>query len=304
MIKNILLPLTGTDSDSRAAVMALKAATLFSGRVHAVHFRPGPGQLVQAAAIGQCGSGLGTVELIHALEKAAQDRARAARASFDTLLAPNGVEHYREVEGDEVEGAISQGRFHDLVVLGRPTGRGKYTPGEIGHILVSCGRPVVLAPEGVVIKLSRKEVASALEGESLAGSLPAQVSPSDLAGSVAIAWKETAEAARAVTAAMPFLMKADKVVVLAGEENDAGNAAESAQYLATQLGAHGIGASAESVALHGKPAAAVVLERAAAHGAGLLVMGGYGHSRRREWVFGGFTREVLRNSQLPVLLFH
>jgi nucleotide-binding universal stress UspA family protein len=276
MIKNILVPLTGSSSDAPALKTALAAAEAFSARLQAVHFRPGPGQIVQAAALGQFGSNLGTVELIHALQKTAAERSIAARATYEGQRA-GAMADFSDTEGDEVERVISEGRDHDLVVLGRGEKTGKYTPAEIGHILVSCGRPILLAPA--------EPSANLLQG-------------------VAIAWKETAEAARAVTAAMPFLAKAGRVTVLSGAEEESGVADKSASYLATQLTAHGIAAEAEAIALGGKPAHTAVLERAGALGAGLLVMGGYGHSRRREWVFGGFTREVLREARLPVLLVH
>jgi nucleotide-binding universal stress UspA family protein len=281
MIKNILVPVTGSASDEPALTMALRAAQLFSGRLHAVHFSPGPGQIVQAAAVGQFSSGLGTVELIKSLQKAAEEQARAARASFDAVgrSLPGGGDmgDYRDVEGDEVERVITEGRFHDLVVLGRAVKAGKYSPSEIGHILISVGRPILLAPAAARAEPTEK---------------------------VVIAWKETAEAARAVTAAMPFLEKASRVFVLAGEEDESGTARQSAERLATLLEGHGIAAAAEPVALKGRSAADAVLERAGTLDAGLLVMGGYGHSRRREWVFGGFTRHVLQQSQMPVLLFH
>lgn len=65
---------------------------------------------------------------------------------------------------------------------------------------------------------------------------------------------------------------------------------------------HGVAVRPERVAGSDAGAGEVLLERAAAHGAGLLVMGAYGHSRLREFVLGGATREVLRAATLPVLL--
>jgi nucleotide-binding universal stress UspA family protein len=151
-------------------------------------------------------------------------------------------------------------------------------PPETGSILTGCGRPILLVPPAI---------------------------PEDFSGTVAIAWKETAEAARAVTAAMPILKKASRIVVLsANESGEAAQAEASAVCLADQLRWHGVKVQAHQVPLDMLAPAEAVLAVAADMGAALVVMGGYGHSRAIEFVLGGFTRYALGHTQLPILLAH
>ena len=142
------------------------------------------------------------------------------------------------------------------------------------------------------------------EGRPLVLLAPKQA-PENLAPTIAIAWKDTAEAARAVTAAMPLLMKADKVLILAAEESGGSTASlESAKRLVQQMRWHGISAEAHHVSPAGRSVADAIAHIAQERKADLLVMGAYGHSRFRELVLGGVTRDVLRECRLPVLLFH
>jgi nucleotide-binding universal stress UspA family protein len=118
---------------------------------------------------------------------------------------------------------------------------------------------------------------------------------------IAIAWKPTPQAARAVAAAMPFLARAKEVVVITVEEPEAGS--HEADRLVRNLAWHGIAATTASLK-PGPTGAGATLLAAARDRADLLVMGGYGHSRLREWVFGGFTQLVLADAPLPVLIAH
>src|SRR5262249_4575999 len=101
----------------------------------------------------------------------------------------------REIQGDAQKETLSEARYHDLIVLGRTSeARG------FGAMVIGCGRPVLIAP---------------------------REAPENLAPTIAFAWKETAEAARALTAAMPLLRKADKIVVLSAEEGKGRAATEA-----------------------------------------------------------------------------
>jgi nucleotide-binding universal stress UspA family protein len=101
--------------------------------------------------------------------------------------------------------------------------------------------------------------------------------------------------------AMPFLARAKEVVVLTVNERPDEHA--TTDRLVRGLGWHGLTARAEQ--LHpGAEGAVATLLAAAKDRADLLVMGGYGHTRLREWVFGGFTQQVLDAAPLPVLIAH
>jgi len=186
---------------------------------------------------------------------------------------------WRELSGDEVEITITEARYHDLVVLGRPPQATALSLNGIGAVLVGSGRPLLLAPDRI---------------------------PENLAPTVAIAWKDRPEAARAITAAAPLLAKAQKILVLSADEEDekCSTRVASAERIAARFRRHGSTSEARLVVPAGRTVPAAIVETATASGADVLVMGGYGHSRLRELVFGGFTRHVLSASPLPVFLFH
>ena len=114
---------------------------------------------------------------------------------------------------------------------------------------------------------------------------------------VLCAWNGSREAARAVKDAMPFLAKAARVTLVGIGEFWGPSLAD----VAAMLGRHGV--SAETLSLEGGDDAAALLQKTAAErSCDLMVMGAYGHSRMRELVMGGATRDVIREAALPVLL--
>jgi nucleotide-binding universal stress UspA family protein len=122
---------------------------------------------------------------------------------------------------------------------------------------------------------------------------------------IAVAWKGTPEAARALTAAMPLLMKARRVDILVADESDsAAQCLDCSEHITQHLRWHGVDAHAHFVLPAGRSVAKAVTETAKGFGADLLVMGAYGHSRLREFVFGGFTKEILAGVDIPVFLLH
>jgi nucleotide-binding universal stress UspA family protein len=121
---------------------------------------------------------------------------------------------------------------------------------------------------------------------------------------VAIAWKNTAEASRAVTAAMPLLEQAERLIVITVREGPQDHHAASAEAVASQLRWHGRAAEVRVIDAADRYVPDVLLEGARAAGADLLVMGAYSRSRLRETVFGGVTAHVLKGVELPALMAH
>jgi nucleotide-binding universal stress UspA family protein len=120
---------------------------------------------------------------------------------------------------------------------------------------------------------------------------------------VGIAWKDTREAAGAVRAAMPFLRAAAQVIVFIVPERS-GDADKSHLRLVKMLRWHNPNISIQSLSDAERTPVELLLEAAVKANCGLLVMGGYGHGRLREAVFGGFTRAMLEAAPLPVLMAH
>jgi nucleotide-binding universal stress UspA family protein len=199
------------------------------------------------------------------------------------MTEPGPQASWSSVNEVAVEFAFAQQALYaDLLVMGQhdandPQAR-EVPPDLVSSTLVTSGKPALVLP--------------------YATELP------DRFDTVAIAWKPTREAARAVCGAMPLLQRAGQVVVLSwGEEEQfiTGSPLDLARFLS----AHGVQARLQpqgpkETARIGE----MLLSRACDVSADLLVMGCYGHSRGREWLLGGATRTVLESMTLPVLMAH
>lgn len=120
-----------------------------------------------------------------------------------------------------------------------------------------------------------------------------------------IAWDGGAPAARAAHDALPLLRGAESVeIVTVDGDTDAQRVENSGMALETALTRHGLKARFHVIPSGGIDAANALLSHASDAGADILVMGGYGHSRLREFVLGGATRELLASMTLPVLMAH
>ena len=291
MYKHILVPLTGFENDRRALEAAFLAGWPFDAHIEAFRVHPEPMQIIAGAAIRQFASRSGNQELIHALQREAQHHSAFAKSSFETFArerlsahafgtAAGGVTaSWKQIEGDPIHDTIAEARFYELVVLARAPQHGQFSKDAIGHILVGCGRPVLLVPNSDIAAIGH---------------------------SVAIAWKESAEAARALTGAMPLLLRAKNVFVFSVDEtgHQSEQLAGSAERLVSQLARHGLAAEAHVLAAQPHVAAETLAREALKLGADLLVAGAYSHGRVRELVFGGFTRQILAACELPIFLMH
>lgn len=168
-----------------------------------------------------------------------------------------------------------QARASDVVVVGR-RGVPDPEPGFLdvlpGPFVVEAGRPVLVAPPGI---------------ESLR------------IGRVVVAWKDTLEARRAVLHSLPFLERSDQILVVAVGPEAAGDGLED---VAAYLARHGLAVTPHRLGSDAAGAGEAILGFVAREDADLLVMGAYGHSRLREWMFGGVTRDVLWNTPVCCLM--
>jgi nucleotide-binding universal stress UspA family protein len=173
-----------------------------------------------------------------------------------------------------------QARAADLIVTGptRPFSLFEtQTRVNIGSLAMAAGRPVLVVPPNA-------------EALSLRH--------------VLVAWKDTREARRALTDALPLLLEAEKVVVLAVSEGEALAAAQAGvEDVARWLSRHGVRAVPEALAAD-TDEDIVLAEEIAGRAPDLVVAGAYGHSRLNEWAFGGITRDLLLRSGTCVLLSH
>jgi nucleotide-binding universal stress UspA family protein len=291
-MKTIFAHMNGTAIDETVLAGAFRLARRLGAHVEGVRVHPDPAAMAIDASIADMGTATMIAEVLKGLEKRDKDRTNAARATFQAFCQREAIPVTRdpthsgvsgswyECEGDAVEQTIACGRLHDLVVLesdGKDTS--EFIAEDIGTILVALGRPVLLLPERPVAELGR---------------------------AIAVAWKDAPEAARALTASAPILAKADRVVILGVGEDEAAHEADKARVeaVAANLRWSGVTAEARYLTLGSQIVPDALFAAARAEGADMMVMGGYGHSRLREWVFGGVTRRVLEDTPMPVLLFH
>lgn len=121
---------------------------------------------------------------------------------------------------------------------------------------------------------------------------------------VGIAWDGSRSAARALRDALPFLRDAEAVTVISVNEDRQAAGEASSDHVASHLARRGIKSHVERLTGDRDSIQGIVLSVATDNNIGLLVMGGYGHSRLKEWVLGGVTREIFDSTTVPVLMSH
>ncbi|MBU2582744.1 MAG: universal stress protein [Alphaproteobacteria bacterium] len=223
--------------------------------------------------------------VIQEMIRAAQEAEAELRDQFiETTRQQPFVSEWVSVRGfagDLVGAVLEHARSADLIVAGQ-----RDPDWELGPVLdfperlaLESGRPVYLVPRDRAAPDSYK--------------------------SIAIAWNGSREAARAVYDAFPFLVSADNVSILTitadGKPMDEGTPAEA---LAATLARHGINATITPLQTSNAGVSRTIVNEATRLEADLLVMGAYGHSRLREFVFGGVTRDLTNACPIPLIISH
>lgn len=128
--------------------------------------------------------------------------------------------------------------------------------------------------------------------------------PRDSLGLVVLAWDNSRSAARALADALPLLVKAREVRVFTVVNDKPLACAGAGRDAVRHLLAHGVKAVVDEVDGQGRPIGQVLDAYVGEHHADLLVMGGYGRSRVREFILGGATEHMLSGSRAPLFLSH
>jgi nucleotide-binding universal stress UspA family protein len=182
--------------------------------------------------------------------------------------------------GEAGQMLASQAHYADIVIIGINGGGPDYMQrGLFEAVLFYSGRPIILVPEAV-----RRH---------------------GMPRTILIAWCPGREATRALHDALPLLKAADAVhlvVVDEGASFAAYREEEPGVDIGRHLARHGVNVEVRHVPSGRSGTASVILDEARYCGADLIVMGGYGHSRMREWILGGATRDILTMTKLPVLM--
>jgi nucleotide-binding universal stress UspA family protein len=200
-----------------------------------------------------------------------------AETTFRVVTGNRTRTEWRTSEGDASAFLVQQARAADIVVVGQ-RGRKDVVDGRLGvspgDIAMRSGRPVLFVPPSV----------TSLKAEH-----------------VIVGWKDTREARRAIWDSLPFLKLAEKVLVASiGPGADD----QGAEDVADHLCRHGLSCN---TIIRADPEATVadqILKIAERVGADLLVTGAYAHSRVRQWILGGVTRDLLEGSPICCLMSH
>lgn len=288
MFKKILVPIIGAKQDAVALTAAFAAAKPFNAHIEALFVHPDPREAVPYVGMPV------SPEVIQEIVDSAQEIADAASKTAQMMLAKAAmdagakrVDHpvtasqfvtwsFREIEGHFISRVAEEARLSDLVVFGPSTlNSGPDVSGAFVETLTRTERPVLLATDAPARALTNK---------------------------IVIGYDGGAAAAHAMSAALPFLNMADDVELLAVQEAplQPHRLDEAVEYLAL----HGVSAESRVIDRGEHSPGEALLDAAVKSGASMLVIGGYGHSRMMETIFGGTTVHLMAHRALPLFMVH
>jgi nucleotide-binding universal stress UspA family protein len=276
MIKDIVVNLSVGKGANPAADYAISVATEFEAHLAGLAF-------VYDPAFPVSGAGYIPPEVIETQER---ESAAAAKTTSDRFLAAAkraGVTAEALTLSASFAGVGDQfgriARRYDLAIVGQAEqGSSAVADVIIQAALFDTGRPVIVVPyiQKAPLKLDR----------------------------IIVCWDGSRAAARAIADAMPLLERSRRVeVVIVSNERGKQDEIEGAD-MGAHLARHGLNVEVKRTVLGDLDVADVILSHAADTGSDFIVMGGYGHSRLREFVLGGVTRTILRSMTAPVLMSH
>jgi nucleotide-binding universal stress UspA family protein len=276
VIKDIVVNLGIGERTNIASDYAVSVAATFDAHLVGIAFRYDPIAPISSA-------GYVPADAIEIQERESQAAAQAAVDHFTAASKRAGVAAEPRTLSANTGGVGTQfgriARRFDLAIVGQAEPETSGVEEIVAEgALFEGGRPVIVVPyvQKAPLKLDR----------------------------VMVCWDGSRAAARAIADAMPLLERAGRAeVVIVTNERGKQDEIEGAD-MGEHLARHGVKVEIKRAALGDIDVADVILSHAADAGSDLIVMGGYGHSRLREFVLGGVTRTVLHSMTLPVLMSH
>jgi nucleotide-binding universal stress UspA family protein len=283
MIKTILIPATGQTFDDAVIETALRVAQVTTAHIELCYLRTPSWEVMDTPDYNAWAVGAAVAPALAQLDTRIEQECGQARTRFAEICRRKGVAVVKHAsvatcftaswsEADEQRDTLASHAHHaDLIVVGRPGRSNGLTRAQVDAILSESGRPLLIA---------------------------GSIARSSISGTVFVCWKETPESARAISAALPLLQAAQRVVIAhVSEAADPMPLGGVVRYLER----HGIAAEARLLPRRGS-VVDTLSAAADAHQADLVVLGAFGHSRARERVFGGCTRGFLDDARVPVLM--
>jgi nucleotide-binding universal stress UspA family protein len=273
MIKDIVVPLSVAGTRDFAADYALSVAGAFNAHVTGIAFAYEP--VLPGNVMGGIPASLiesSRAESRNAAKAAAERFEKAAEVSVETRIVDATL-----VAAADLFGRIAR-RFDVSVVAQAEPGRAGAQDLMIEAALFQSGRPVIVVPyiHRGALALDR----------------------------VMVGWDGSRTAARAIGDAMPLLGRAKAVEIVIVATDRAKSDEITGAAIARHLARHGLSVDVKRIVASDTDVANTILSHAADSGTDFIVMGGYGHSRLREWVLGGATRGILESMTVPVLMSH
>ena len=276
MIKDIVVNLSVNGANDVAGDYAVSVASSFKAYLAGIAFNYEP--VLPDTFVDGVGAGF-----IDAQRAQSEKAANSAVAKFGETARKAGISSATRVIEASFGGAAGQfgqiARRYDLSIVGQsePT----RTTAEdllIEAALLESGRPVLVVPY-------------------------IQKAPLQL-GHVIVCWDQRRHAARAIADAMPFLERAKSVSLVGVTNKDKKHDEPPGADIVDHMTRHGVKADVKRIVSRESDIVGAILSHVADSGADFLVMGGYGHSRLREFVLGGTTRGILAAMTVPTLMSH
>jgi len=223
-------------------------------------------------------------ELLDAQRMANEEAAKRIKGVFDKTVAGASVSfewQQAEARFETVASVVLRhGNAADVVVANQPEHSINLIDGidTSEEVMLGLGRPVLIVPNSSSVSTIGKRVL--------------------------LAWNGSRESARAAFDALPFLQQAESVRILSAARGKSGDDAAPTVGIEAALSRHGVRCSVVKAVSAPAEVGGALLSAAKEHDCDLIVMGGYGHWRFREIVFGGATRGVLEQTTIPVLMSH
>ncbi|NIA69237.1 universal stress protein [Pelagibius litoralis] len=284
-VRTILVPVRGDGKGEGVLDYALSLARRHQAHLEVLHCRPRPDDMIPFGVFVPARL---RKEIVTSAGTLANEEESKVRDLFDRYCAKHDIPEidaapwprdrvsatWREETGKQAKIIGLRGRLADLIAVAKPDHAQNLGLNTLEAALLETGKLVLMCPPRPVDSVGAK---------------------------VAIAWNGSGEAARAVTAALPLLTKADSVILLAGKGAEMPVSAEEAK---AYLAVHDIDSALHSFSATPAAIGQALLSNAKEAGADCLLMGAYGQSRRRELVMGGVTQHVIDHADMPILLMH
>lgn len=276
MIKDVMVRLDGGAEDEVRLAAVKSIAERFESHVIVLYFN------ILPLFIPEEGDEMGAIRAVELIEMArkAGDKTEAALAKkLSRLQFPIEIRRFDVFSDALPDIATREARAADEFVGIRPNGAPAEPERMVESVLFGGGRHLMLVPDGQAHRHSFDHIL--------------------------LAWNGSREAARAMAEAMPYMHGAKSVtVVVVVDEPPVEQRALLGQDAVTHLRHHGIEAALHHVTGNSREAGATIIGEARRTQADLIVMGGYGHSRLREVLLGGVTRELMHMAPVPLLIAH